>query len=82
MCPMISVDATHLKSAYKGTIGIYSGLTGNDEAYILAFGSTGGNKDYRILEFIQYIACESLYVRVICGRWSFIFQVCVHLRQG
>ena len=35
MCPVISVNAAHLKSAYKGTIITYSGLTGNDEAYIL-----------------------------------------------
>ena len=34
--PVISVDAAHLKSCYKGTIYIYSGLTGTEEAYILA----------------------------------------------
>ena len=38
MCPMISVNAALLTSAYKGTIYIYSGLTGDDEAYIMAFG--------------------------------------------
>ena len=32
---------------YKGTMFIYSGLTGNDEAYISAFGVSGGNEDYR-----------------------------------
>ena len=47
MCPVILVDAAHLKSAYRVTILIYTGLTGNDEAYILAFGISGGNKDYR-----------------------------------
>ena len=47
MHSVISVDAAHLKSAYKGTIFIYSGLTGNDEAYILVFGISGGNEDYR-----------------------------------
>ena len=47
MCPMISVDAAHLKSAYKSTIFIYSGLIGNDKAYILAFGTGGGNEDWR-----------------------------------
>ena len=31
--PIISVDATHLKSCYNGTIYIYSGLTGTEEAY-------------------------------------------------
>ena len=45
MHPVISVDAAHLKSAYKGTIFI--SLTGNNEAYILAFGISGGNEDYR-----------------------------------
>ena len=44
---MISVNGAHLKSAYKGTIFTYSGLTGNEEAYILAFGISGGNEDYR-----------------------------------
>ena len=34
MHPVILVDVAHLKLAYKGTIFIYSGLTGNDEAYI------------------------------------------------
>ena len=34
MHPVIAVNAAHLKSAYKGTIFIYPGLTGNDEAYI------------------------------------------------
>ena len=47
MHPVISVNAAHLKSAYKGTIFIYSGSTGNDKAYILAFGTSGGNEDYR-----------------------------------
>ena len=47
MCQVISVDAAHLKLAYKGKIFICSGLTGNDEAYILAFGISSGNEDYR-----------------------------------
>ena len=47
MHPVISVDASYLKLAYKGTIFIYSGLTGNDKAYILAFGISGANEDYR-----------------------------------
>ena len=45
--PIISVDAAHLNSAYKGMIFIYSGLTGNDEAYSLAFGVSDENEDYR-----------------------------------
>ena len=46
MHPVISIDAAHLKSAYRGTLFIYSGLTGNDGAYTLAFGISGGNEDY------------------------------------
>ena len=60
---VISVDAAHLKSAYKGTIFICSGLTGNDEAYILAFGISGGNEDYRtwnIFNKLFAIACPSV----------------------
>ena len=79
MCPVISVDAAHLKSVYKGILFIYSGLTGNDEACISVFGVSGGNEDYKNLEYVQYIACQSLSINVNCGRWSYIFQVCVHL---
>ena len=63
MCPVIFVDAAHLKSAYKATIFICSGLTGNDEAYILAFGSSGGNKDYRTWNIFNKLfatACPSV----------------------
>ena len=45
MCPVISIDVAHLKLAYRGIIFIYSGLTGNDKAYVLAFGISGGNED-------------------------------------
>ena len=61
MCPVILVNAAHLKSAYKGTITIYSGSTGNDVAYILAFGIRGGNKDYRTWNiFNKLTACPSV----------------------
>ena len=56
-------QAAHLKSAYKGTIFIYSGLTGNDEAYILAFGISGGNEDYRTWNIFNTLfakACPSV----------------------
>ena len=62
MHPVISVDAAHLKSAYKGTIFIFSGLTCNDEAYILAFGNSGGNEDYQTwntLNKLFAMACPS-----------------------
>ena len=40
--------ATHCKGLqHAGTIFICSGLTGNDEACILAFGISGGNEDNR-----------------------------------
>ena len=63
MCPVISLDAAHLKSAYKGTIFIYSCLTGNDKAYILAFGINGGNEDYRTWNIFNKLfatACPSV----------------------
>ena len=63
MHPIISVDAAHLKSAYEGMIFIYSGSTGNDEAYILAFGVSGGNEDDRTWNtFNMYFAkaCPSV----------------------
>ena len=44
--PVISVDAAHLKSCYKGTISIYSGLTGNDDVHTFAFGVSSGNADF------------------------------------
>ena len=44
--PVISVDATHLKSCYEGTMYIYSGFTGNEQAYSLAFGIRKGNVDF------------------------------------
>ena len=44
--PVISMDATHLKSCYKGTIYICSGLTGTEEAYILAFSIRRENEDF------------------------------------
>ena len=59
----ISIDATHLKSLYKGTIFIYSGLTGNDEVYILAFGVSGGNEDYMTWNMFNTLfakACPSV----------------------
>ena len=63
MHPVISIDAAHLKSVYKGTIFVYSGLTGHDEAYILAFGISGGNEDYRTCNIYNGLfakACPSV----------------------
>ena len=63
MHPVISVNAAHLKSAYKGTIFIQSGLTRNGEAYILAFGISGGNEDYRTwntFNNLSAMACPSV----------------------
>ena len=66
MHPVISVNAAHLKSASKGTVFIFSGLTGNDEAYILAFGISGGNEDYRTWNIFH-----SLFARA-CPSASFV----------
>ena len=63
MHPVISVDAAHLKSAYKGIIIIYSGLTGNDKAYNLAFGVSGGHEDCRTWNTFNELfatACQSV----------------------
>ena len=63
MHPVIWVDAAHLKSAYKGTRFIYSGLTGNDQAYILAFGISGVNEDCRTWNIFNKLfatACPSV----------------------
>ena len=63
MHPVISVDAAHLKSAYKGTLFIYLGLTGFDEAYILAFGISGRNEDYQTWNTFKKLfamACPSV----------------------
>ena len=60
---MISVNAAHLKLAYKGITFTYSGLTGNDEAYNLAFGISGGNEYYRTWNVINTMfakACPSV----------------------
>ena len=62
MHPVISVGAAHLKSAYKGTILIYSGLTGNDKAYF-GIGISGGNEDYRTwntFNTLSATACPSV----------------------
>ena len=63
ICPVILVDAAHPKSAYKVTILIYSGSTGSDKAYILAFGISGGSKDYRTWNIFNKLfatACPSV----------------------
>ena len=46
LCPVISVDPAQLTLCQKGTINIYAGLTGNEEAYILALGIRRGNEDF------------------------------------
>ena len=67
MHPVISVDAAHLKSAYKGTIFIYSGLTGSDEAYILAFGISGGNEDCRTWIYSKHCLQQLVH---LCPWWK------------
>ena len=63
MHPVISIDAAHLMSPYKGMIFIYSGLTGNDEAYILVFGVSGGNENFMTWNMFNTLfakACPSV----------------------
>ena len=71
MCPMISVDSAHLKSAYKGTIFIYSGLTGNDKAYILAIGISGGNEDWRTWNTFNTCLQEPVHQ---CHLWKMVMH--------
>ena len=40
------VDPTHLWPCYKGTIYIYSELTGSNDIYMYAFDISMGNEDY------------------------------------
>ena len=56
---IICVDAAHLKSCYKGTIYIYSGLTGNEEAYVLAFGIRRGNEDFVSWDIFNMLFAET-----------------------
>ena len=75
---VILVDAAHLKLAYKGTTFIYSGLTGNDEAYIMAFGIVEGMKTTE-LGIHSTNGLQRLVHLCLGGGWSVISKVCVCL---
>jgi len=53
MQPVISMDATHLKSKYKGCLYTYSGLTANNETYIYTFGAAHENECYETRKFMN-----------------------------
>ena len=57
--PIISVDATHLMSVYKGTLFIYSCVAGADEANIYAFGTSCGNEDYATWQTFNKLFTEA-----------------------
>ena len=69
MQPVISVDAAHLKSASKGTTFIYSG---NDETYILAFGISGGNDDYRTWNIFSSLFAKHVHQ---CHLWKTVMHI-------
>jgi len=56
MRPVISLDATHLKSVYKGYLYTYSGLMATNKIYIYTFGIAYGNECYETWQFM----CEML----------------------
>ena len=62
--PVISLDPAHLKSC--GTIYIYSGLTGTEEAYIFAFDIRRGNEDFVSWDIFNTLFAQAcLYVRIV-----------------
>ena len=71
--PIISVDAAHLKSGYKEMMYIYS-LTGNEEAYILAFGMRRGNED-----FVSWDVLNSLLTKA-CPCVSTVKDIHIYLK--
>ena len=70
MHPVISIDAAHLKLAYRGTIFIYLGLTGNDREYILAFGISVGNTKVGI----PSTTCLQWLVH-LCHWWRMVIHI-------
>ena len=72
MHPVILVDAAHLKSLYKDTIFIYSGLTGKDKEYILGFGFSGGNEDYRTWNTFNKLFEQPVH---LCHQWRIVIHI-------
>ena len=54
--PVISMDAAHLKSCYKGTICIYSRFTGTEEAHIFTLGIRRGNENFASWDIFNMFA--------------------------
>jgi hypothetical protein len=44
-CPVVSLDAAHLRSAHKGTSYVASVLSGNNDAFPIGFMISSGNED-------------------------------------
>ncbi len=55
--PVISLDAAHLKSSYKGTMYVASVLSGTNEVYPIGFMISSGNEDgetwTRMLKYLK-----------------------------
>ena len=80
--PVISMDAAHLKSCYKGTISIYSGLTGTEQAYIWAFGIKRGNEDFVSWDIFNTLFAQACpCVRIVEERHIYLRYVFVSDRD-
>ena len=67
------------KILLKGTIFIYSGFIGYDEAYILAFGISGGNEDYRAWNIFNTLFAKPVHQCHLCGMVIHIPSLCLSL---
>ena len=45
VCPVVSLDAAHLRSAHKGTLHVASVLCGNNDVFSIGFMISSGNED-------------------------------------
>ena len=81
--PVIFVDGAHLKLCYKGTIYIYSGSTGTEEAYILVLAS---GEVMKLLFHGTFSIYNLLKHAHVSGLWrgAYIFEICIcfRLRQS
>ena len=75
--PVMSLDATHLRSVWKGTLFIASVKTGMDEIFPIAFSITTDNENYEGWKyFCQHLqkACPTLqmtHVEPRCNRFDY-----------
>ena len=68
--PVISIDAAHIKSAYKGVVYTYSGLTGANEMYVYAFGIMVGNECYQNWQYFNQLFLEAcpIVAKILPGK--------------